>query len=331
MTEQGHHQVSSLVSDLVEMAEATRKLPQLEAQVQRLEYQVGDQRETIASRELRIIELKAREDELLGKLRSVEAERDEATFRLLETDDRNAATISILSSIRKECNELIVVLTGSEKTDMVFMTPAQRSEYEGYLAYQAKVAEELAAKEAATKMVPTPEETSAATPQLQAVAEPTGWTASEAVTSEPWARPEDRPTDNNWLNQGRQPGGKFGPKQKGDEMFHTQGGFAVAGEGEASPTSEVPSQSMEPVQDVGQRAEDPTVQKETIQSPPVPSTTADSKEPVSSEASEAEIHGEFYGKKYYNTPRLISEKEWLSGGGTLADYHWRPWDDKAAE
>src|SRR6266704_933346 len=73
------------------IAEAKRAFDAEPEHLQRIADLEADQRrlgETVAARELRIHSLKQDNDALLGKLRSVEAERDDAGFRHLEADDK---------------------------------------------------------------------------------------------------------------------------------------------------------------------------------------------------------------------------------------------------
>jgi hypothetical protein len=84
MTEHGHNFIR-------EIAEAYRALEAEQGHldtIARHEKQRVTDGETIARLEIRIMEMKAQQDETQAKLRSVEAERDEAGFRALEAEDR---------------------------------------------------------------------------------------------------------------------------------------------------------------------------------------------------------------------------------------------------
>jgi hypothetical protein len=84
MTEHGHNFIR-------EIAEAYRALEAEQGHldtIARHEKQRVTDGETIARLEMRIMDLKAQQDETQAKLRSVEAERDEAGFRALEAEDR---------------------------------------------------------------------------------------------------------------------------------------------------------------------------------------------------------------------------------------------------
>jgi hypothetical protein len=84
MTEHGHNFIR-------EIAEAYRALEAesgLHAQIDLMAKERIRDGETIARLEMRIMELKALEDDLLTKVRSLEVERDDAGFRFLESEDR---------------------------------------------------------------------------------------------------------------------------------------------------------------------------------------------------------------------------------------------------
>src|SRR5579871_6078084 len=80
--------VSNFVADLVEMAEATRKLPEIQAALEEAQRKSVEDGERIARLEMKLIDAHNEADALRTKLRSVEAERDDAGFRLLEAEDK---------------------------------------------------------------------------------------------------------------------------------------------------------------------------------------------------------------------------------------------------
>lgn len=55
--------------------------------------------------------------------------------------------------------------------------------------------------------------------------------------------------------------------------------------------------------------------------------TANPTEPV---ASTVEI-GPYSGKRYYDHPTYVHRDDWVAGGGTEADYEWRPAPTKSAQ
>ncbi len=73
-----------------------------------------------------------------------------------------------------------------------------------------------------------------------------------------------------------------------------------------------------PVQ--GQSDPDPIVDH------PAPTTgTTTPAEPIAPIEPQPEpILGRFHGLRYHNIPQYVPFHEWIDGGGTEADYHWRP-------
>lgn len=90
------HAMTSLVSDLVEMAKATEMLPQVQAECDRLREQHVKDGDTIADREIRIMELSNEVADLNSRIRSLEVERDDYGFRALAADDKANALAAVL-------------------------------------------------------------------------------------------------------------------------------------------------------------------------------------------------------------------------------------------
>src|SRR5258707_5014471 len=156
--------VDNFVHDLVAMAKAYDTLPGLEAENKRLKEQRVQDGDTIARLETRIMELKAQQDETNAKLRSVEAERDDAGFRQLEAEDKIANLVRSFNDVQSIVGHTTAAVTGSGKDITVMMSAAEKAELEAYKAEKAFIAERaftvererLAAEEAA-KAQPMPE------------------------------------------------------------------------------------------------------------------------------------------------------------------------------
>lgn len=80
--------VGNFVHDLVEMAKAMETLPQVQDQLDRANTQIEQYAKQVQDREIAIIGYKQDIEELQAKVRTVEAERDDAEIRFLEADDR---------------------------------------------------------------------------------------------------------------------------------------------------------------------------------------------------------------------------------------------------
>jgi hypothetical protein len=100
---------------LLSISEAKRALdaePQYRRHIHELEQKLIIDGQTIASREQRIHELKQSEEALQAKLRSVEAERDEAGFRALEESDKVSALSTLVRSYVGDCLKTLAAVEG---------------------------------------------------------------------------------------------------------------------------------------------------------------------------------------------------------------------------
>jgi hypothetical protein len=94
------HQINSLVGDLVAMAQAMERLPQVETELHRLEHELEQAHATISHRELRIIDLKQQIEDLQSKLSQAEVARDDAELRFLEADEKSSKVVRFLAQIQ---------------------------------------------------------------------------------------------------------------------------------------------------------------------------------------------------------------------------------------
>lgn len=100
------HAVNTFVSDLVIMAQATEKLPLVEAECERLKTEVEAYAQQVQRLELKLI---ARNDDIEGlnaRIRSLEVERDDASFRELEAIDKVDAVKDMVTAIGSLAGEL---------------------------------------------------------------------------------------------------------------------------------------------------------------------------------------------------------------------------------
>src|SRR6266705_1019365 len=142
MTDQGHN----FIREIAEAYRALEAEPGLQHQVRDFEARHIHDGDTIARLETRIMELKAQQDETLTKLRSVEAERDDAGFRQLEAEDKVANLVRAFQDVQTTVGHTTAAVTGSGKDITVMMSAAEKAELEAYKAEQASKAAEEAAK-----------------------------------------------------------------------------------------------------------------------------------------------------------------------------------------
>src|SRR6266403_2021790 len=80
--------VGNFVQDLVEMAKATETLPIVQHENETLKADLSRAQDTIAARETAIISYKQQIEDLHAKVRSLEVERADASFHVLEAEDK---------------------------------------------------------------------------------------------------------------------------------------------------------------------------------------------------------------------------------------------------
>lgn len=211
--------INSFVGDLVQMATAFENLPKIEAELEQTKSLLNDALQSVQDRELSIVRYKQDIDDLNAKVRSLEVERDDASFRVLEAEDREHVVLDMARSIASAVGNVISTLD----------PPKPQPE-------------------------PTP------------VTEPVYTSTGFEPQAQPVATPVEAPT--------------------------------LQGQSESSPTVQEAQSAI---------AQTTTTGVETAAS-----------------ADPAPTHGPYFGKRYYDHPVYVTLSEWLNGGGTEADYNWRP-------
>lgn len=105
--------INAFLQTMVEAKSAIDAIPALRSEVEHLRRQTHIQGETIANRELHIHNLKQNVTELTQKLRSVEAERDDAGFRALEEADRVQALLTHLQQFVSDSLKTMAAVKGT--------------------------------------------------------------------------------------------------------------------------------------------------------------------------------------------------------------------------
>jgi hypothetical protein len=278
MTKEGMH----FVREISAAYEAFEQLPGLQSRIEELEAQHIRDGDRVASLELRIMDLKVREDELNAKLRSVEAERDDAGFRLLEGEDKTAAAILALRNIQVTLGETLANLVGDGRDMSIQMTRQEWTDWSDHCTYKAQC--EADAKRVADE---------AEAERLYNLANP--------PPPEPVFVPFKASVPQTTVSI---------------IEYATEDGNVVATDvvlGVPKPWDQTAGQS-EPL---------PTVSAEPTASDPVSSPSAKPEESAPSPVSQPN-EGKYIGKKYHDWDYYVPLTSWLAGGGTEADYHWRP-------
>jgi len=142
-----------------EMAEAYQALerePGLLRLIDEMRAATQSDGDTIARLERKLMERFAEIDELRAKLRSVEAERDDAGFRQLEAEDKATTLQRVVENLVSSLGETLAAVTGDGRDRFVRMAQSEVNELAEYSETKAKAAAKQAEEEAKPVADPTP-------------------------------------------------------------------------------------------------------------------------------------------------------------------------------
>jgi hypothetical protein len=105
----------SFVHDLVAMATAADKVPQLEARIAELEKIESGLVTTVQDIEKRLIDAHSAHDETRARLRNAEVARDDAEFRFLEADDAKLVAVRTMRTVVAEAEAFVKAMTPKEE------------------------------------------------------------------------------------------------------------------------------------------------------------------------------------------------------------------------
>jgi hypothetical protein len=296
-----HHNVSSLVNDLVEMATATKRLPELERELQEAKRIIERDGATIARLELKLQDRAVEIDDLRAKLRSVEAERDDAGFRQLEAEDRAGNAVAALTSMQATVVETLAQLKGDGRDQMVRMTKSERDEWNAYL--NAKI--EAARKEAERPVEPTPEPITAPATVAVLSQDSVSSLPDAAITTEGQREPDPTGDSSPW--QGLP---NVSPQPSVSSSTASSSGVSVQHDPIPQPAPTIESESGVSV------PKDPTASEAGIEQASVITPSAD--------GTGTAYSGKYSGKRYADWPYYVEESSWVANGGTHESY----WEDR---
>lgn len=116
--------VGNFVADLVEMAKATERLPQVEAELAEVKAHAVDLAQTVQNRELRIMALNDEIAALQTQLRNAEVSRDDAELRFLEADDKLARVLNLVRGMGETLGQVIVTAEPERQPEpVVYQAP----------------------------------------------------------------------------------------------------------------------------------------------------------------------------------------------------------------
>lgn len=293
MSPHGQEHVSSLVHDLVEMAEATRRLPELERELADSRETARRDGDTIARLEIKLQQRNGEISDLQAKLRSVEAERDDAGFRQLEAEDKVNGLRRAVTDALATLGQAFAVIDGDGKDILYRVSSAELSEWQAS-QYDKKEARRQA-EEAARPTPVLPSETG------------TG-TESEASSSEGGA-PIPGNGNGDPGQSAMDPTSVPTPISNESPEVTTGSTAAVAAESTSIESPEV-TPAPRPISELPQAAPDSSVSEQAGAS------TAEPLKPV----SPPEQLGKYSGRVYKDWPYYVSEASWIAGGGTSESY-----------
>ncbi len=111
--------VGNFVHDLVEMAKAMEELPQVRDELASKAHELDGALHRIQEREEAIARYKAEIDQLHAKVRSTEAERDDAELRFLDGEDRTRSALDFIKGTFGSAGSLIQALEPPAKVEPV--------------------------------------------------------------------------------------------------------------------------------------------------------------------------------------------------------------------
>ena len=309
--------ISGFLNSIAEAKRAFDAEPEYQSRIAELERDKQRLGETVASRELRIHQLKQDQETLTQRLRSAEVERDDAGFRALEEADRVSALLTLM---RQFVGDGLKAISAVEGQEQIVVSRAMID------AKEAEVQEwKVKALDDAVALQQLRDDMRLAQEQLQRPFAPTpvhDTSSSPGDTTDPYFKPYEWPND--MPSQGQTDG---------------IGRQLVEGQSEPKEGQRVDNPTPEP--QVGWPAAMPEGQSDgpfasnvTIGNIPEPvivsSTSAESETSAVSSASQTppernrDESTRFKGRKHYDVTYFVPLHEWLLKGGTREDYEWRP-------
>lgn len=111
--------VNNFVHDLVAMAKAMEDLPQVQAELAETKARLDAALQAVQDREVTILTLKDNVQQYIAKVRSTEAERDDAEMRFLESEDRTRSALDFIKTTFGSAGSLIQALEPPPKVEPV--------------------------------------------------------------------------------------------------------------------------------------------------------------------------------------------------------------------
>jgi len=314
----------SISGFLNSIAEAKRAFDAEPEHLQRIQDLEVDQRrlgDTIATRELRIHSLKQDNDALLGKLRSVEAERDDAGFRALEEADRVSA---LLTLVRQFVGDGLKAISAVEGKESVVVSKAD-------LEAKSKEISDLRWEvgESNRKLQQAQDDMSLAQEQLTRPFAPSAATSSsQGEGTDPSSGREKWRGSGNTEWQFPDSAGLFERQSEAVPTVSDSAPIPPTSGNEPSEADVQVHMNTYHMSKAEGQSEGPFATQAPIQSETASSGTASISTDAVSNASPPERNRDrstfFTGRKYFDVTYFVPLHQWLNEGGSREDYYWRP-------
>ena len=301
--------ISGFLNSIAEAKRAFDAEPDYQRQIRDLENDKKRLGDTVAHRELRIHELKQNEETLTQKLRSVEAERDDAGFRALEEADKVQGLLSVVHSI---INDALAAVSAVEGYEQIVVNKADRQRELDYAnARQERVVELEEELQSLRNDMRLAQEQLAPRP----FAMPSDTSFSSGEGTDPSSSRHDMFPEAEYYTKGE------GQREVDPTAHHSTG---IESQNVASNNANVPSN----VSTLEGQSDGPFATQVSTQSENATSTSASKEDSVVSSASPPERNRDrstfFTGRKYFDVTYFVPLHQWLNEGGSRDDYYWRP-------
>lgn len=286
---------NSLVHDLVEMAKAMETLPMVQAELEATRHDLNVAQDMIQTLQLRIIDYKTELENAHAATRKAEADRDIAETMFLEADERRLALTGLVKAFMHNVSELNAAAADQSPPVAVQVTEQVQAE---------RVTEGNAGSQSGETIVPadspeTPTGQSDTTPTV-----PSSMIAGGTITGDPCN------IDSQSISGQSEPGPTVSAPRTTDVSSETT--TALFGEVASTPTA--PSDPVVSVQPDPTLVTEPSSESASNASPPAQPDTS----------SLNFVNKPYAGMRYNDVPHYVPLDYWLAGGGTAADYYWKP-------
>lgn len=133
--------VGNFVQDLVHMAQATERLPQVEAELDKANTTIETYAKQVQDREISILSLKSEIEALNSRIQAAEVARDDAEMRFLELDEKADKVADMLRTVIALGHEAHDALVPPKPGPLPEPEPVKEPEAQNFTGFQPTVSE----------------------------------------------------------------------------------------------------------------------------------------------------------------------------------------------